>query len=115
MIHPSAATYANLFHCQRPTLVQRTIPHSIVYDLIHQPDIRDAVCRRPRDFITPSVGTSMNWPKRLDQAIELDPISGSMHITKEFEQHGLDMDNWTYSTAFLKTFPELEGKLRVRD
>lgn len=114
MICPSAETYASLFVSQRPTLVQRTIPHSAVVDMVHLPDLRDAVCRTPRDFLSSANGTSVNWPKRLDQAVEIDPDNGSLYITKEFEQHGLNLGNWTYSADFLQTFPELEGKLRVK-
>lgn len=114
MICPSAETYASLFPYQRPTLVQRTIPHSAVIDMLHLPDLRDALCRRPRDFLSSAHGISLNWPKSLDQAVEVHPTNGSLCLTEEFELHGSDLSNWTYSTGFLLVFPELQGKVRVR-
>ncbi|KAK5045468.1 hypothetical protein LTR84_009332 [Exophiala bonariae] len=115
MICPSAETYASLLPYQRPTLVQRTIPHSVVVDLLHLPDLRDAVCRRPRDFLSSAHGISLNWPKPLNQAVEVHPTNGSLYLTEEFKLHGSDLNNWTYSTDFLLVFPELQGKVRVRD
>ena len=108
MISPSAENYANLYECQRPTIVQRMIPHSFAIDLHHHPAIRNTLCRKPHiDFITPARGNSINWPHDLDAAVEIDPSSGALNVTDSFETHAFDERNWTYGKEYVEAFPEL--------
>jgi len=115
MISPSAESFAKLSRLQRPSIVQLMLPHTATIDLVPQPDVRDALCRTPRDFITPAKGCSINWPKLLTDAIEINCVDGSLCLTQEFQNHALDTENWTYSRAFVAAFPEIAACLPVKD
>jgi hypothetical protein len=96
-------------------MAQLMLPHSAIYDLPQLAELRDALIRRPRDFVTPASKVSINWPKQLEDAVEVDYRDGSLYVTREFEAHAHDVSNWTYPSTFTRYFPEVQGVVRFKD
>jgi hypothetical protein len=96
-------------------MAQLMLPHSAIYDLPQLAELRDALIRRPRDFVTPAKRVSVNWPKKLEEAVEVDYRDGSLYTTPEFEAHAVDLANWTYPSTFTQFFPEVQGIVRFKD
>ena len=91
------------------------LPHSASADLMPVPVLRDALCRKPRDFITPAGKVFINWPRRLLDAVEVDEADGLLYPTEVFERHARDYRNWTFSREFVGVFPELGGLVEMND
>jgi hypothetical protein len=79
--------------------------------------VRDAAIHQLRDWRTALVQAkcSINWPYGHDAAIERDPGTGSVTLTKRFMDHAAVYDNWSVGTSFLDVFPEVAGHIRVHD
>lgn len=91
------------------------IPHSLLVDLGHRSELRAAIIRQPRDFVTPVKGNSVNWVKPLDAALEINPATASLHLTRTFKEHVMNQENWTYSKAYFEMFPEVHNMLRFKN
>lgn len=115
MILPSPETFAQLSHLQRPSVCQLMLPHPATIDTVPHPDVRSALCRTPRDFIAAARGSSINWPKPLAEAVEIDSADGSLYLTQEFEEYALEIKNWSNGRAFVNTYPEIAACLPIRD
>ena len=57
----------------------------------------------------------LEWPHRVEESVEIDQQSGCRKLTAKFEEFAKDPDHWTFDRDVLKVFPELEGKLSLRD
>ena len=79
--------------------------------------VRDALIIRMRDFVSSMIaaGVSCNWPYALDECFETDEGTGQKKLTRVFEQHVADFDHWTVGSRFLDTFPELKGKVHIKE
>ncbi|KAK6383849.1 hypothetical protein LTS17_003141 [Exophiala oligosperma] len=115
IIAPSAETYANIPPGQRPTPCQRLVPHHPASDLPVLPELRDGLIYDLRDFIlaSQSYGTTVNWHKGLDAAVDVDPDTAKMTISDLFAHHIWNLDNWSFSRGFAAVFPELRRRYRV--
>jgi hypothetical protein len=117
MICPTPLTYSEIPQCQRPTPTQCFVPHLPAIDLHPIPAMRDMLCLRLQDWITPltQVGLSCNWPLTMDEAIDTDPATGSVKVSKVFGDHVSRPENWSLNSYALSLYPELEGKVRIKD
>ena len=78
--------------------------------------MRDALILNFRDWITVTSQTMrLEWPYPLDESIELDQATGYRRLTARFEEFAKDPEHWTFDRELLKVFPELDGKLSLRD
>jgi hypothetical protein len=70
-----------------------------------------------RDFVSSMItaGVSCNWPYSLDECFETDEDTGQRKLTRVFEEYVSDFDHWTIGCRFLDTFPELEGKIHIKE
>ena len=91
------------------------IPHCASFDLVQRADVRNSLCRKPRDFITPALHNRFAWPKRIEDAIETDYETGSLRVTEEFSGYASDLCNWTYGSTYVHAFPELLHLVQVKD
>ena len=115
MLDPTAENYARIPELIRPTHSQMLVPHSPCVDLVALPEMREALLKEYRDWLTPMMSLTLDLPYSMPQAIEIDPYTSNMCLTRAFEQHVTDPANWVFtSSAVLESFPELADKLRVR-
>ena len=78
--------------------------------------MRDALIFNFRDWITIAGETmQLDWPYPLEECIELDQRTGCRRLTARFEEFAKNPENWTFDRDVLRVFPELEGKLSLRD
>ncbi|KAK4938561.1 hypothetical protein LTR10_020992 [Elasticomyces elasticus] len=114
-IAPSAETYANIPPGQRPTPCQRLVPHHPASDLPVLPELRDGLIYDLRDYIlaSQSFGTTVNWHKGLEAAIDINPNTGKMTLSATFMEHVWDLENWSFSGGFAAVFPELRRRYRI--
>ena len=70
-----------------------------------------------RDYIlaSQSFGTTVNWKKGLEEAIDIDPRTGKLTISKAFAEHVWELDNWSFSRGFGAVFPELAKRYHILD
>ncbi|KAK5229744.1 hypothetical protein LTR72_001276 [Exophiala xenobiotica] len=115
IIAPSAETYARVPPGQRPTPCQRLVPHHPASDLPVLPELRDGLIYDLRDFIlaSQSYGTSINWNMGLQEAVDIDPVTGKMSISTAFAEHVWHLENWSFSAGFAAVFPELRRRYRI--
>jgi hypothetical protein len=85
-------------------------------DVLRAP-VRDALIVRMRDFVSSMIaaGVSCNWPYSLNECFETDEDTGHRKLTRVFEEYVSDFDHWTVGSRFLDIFPELEGKIHIRE
>ena len=57
----------------------------------------------------------LQWPYGRDRCVEIDSTSGCRRLTKQFEECVKNPDNWSWSKDVLKVFPEVKGKVRIRE
>jgi hypothetical protein len=86
-------------------------------DLHPIPAYRDLLCNRLTDWIAPmiAVGVSCNWPFSAREALETNPVSGSIKISQLFAEHVSKRENWSMTSYGLSLYPELAGKVRIED
>ncbi|EXJ58891.1 hypothetical protein A1O7_06321 [Cladophialophora yegresii CBS 114405] len=110
-IAPSAETYALLPEAMRPTPMQRLVRHHPGVDLPIFPELRDGLIQDMRDYIiaTQTLGTSVNWEHRLENAVDIDSETGKMTVSESFATHVCDLSNWSISQRLAEVFPELRG------
>jgi hypothetical protein len=86
-------------------------------DICIRAPVRDTLIVRMRDFVSSmlTAGVSCNWPYTLDECFETDEVTGQRKLTKVFEEYVSDFDHWTVGSQFLDTFPELEGKVHIKE
>lgn len=48
-------------------------------------------------------------------ALEKDPLTGQTRLTKDFEAHAANYDNWSVDSTILVEFPEITGLVRIVD
>lgn len=79
--------------------------------------VRDAAIHRLRDWLTPLIkcNWSVNWHHDMDAAVQQSPVTGARVLTPRFVEHVTDYDNWSVGGVFLKTFPEVAGKIKMHD
>lgn len=79
--------------------------------------VRDALIIKMRDYLNSMIdaGISCNWPYSLDECFETDKDTGHIKLTRFFEEYVSDYDHWTVGRQFLDTFPELEGKIHIKE
>jgi len=58
---------------------------------------------------------SVNWPLPMAAAIETDPITQQLKLTKDFEVHAANYVNWSVESSILQIFPEIVGLMRIVD
>jgi hypothetical protein len=68
-----------------------------------------------RDFIlaSQSYGTSINWNMGLQEAVDIDAVTGKMTISTAFAEHVWHLENWSFSAGFAAVFPELRRRYRI--
>jgi len=81
----------------------------------HRPALRNALVRDLRDFVVlfQIGGTSINWPHSIDEAIHISPETGHATVSDAFAKHASNVDNWSFTHAFMDAFPEMAGHVRV--
>ncbi|KAJ9609234.1 hypothetical protein H2204_015643 [Knufia peltigerae] len=101
----------------KPTPSQCMIPHIGAIETIPLAPVRDAAIHRLRDWLTPLIkcNWSVNWHHDMDAAVQQSPVTGARVLTPRFVEHVTDYDNWSVGGVFLKTFPEVAGKIKVHD
>ena len=79
--------------------------------------MRDGLILDMRDYIVAiqTLGCSVNWEQRLEEAIDIDSETRIMTVSDEFASHICDLSNWSISQSFADVFPELRGLYRVAD
>jgi hypothetical protein len=79
--------------------------------------VRDAAIYNLRDWLTPLIEAewSVNWPHPVDMAVERDPLTGGAVLSQKFHDHVTVYDNWSVTSAFLKSFPEVAGRIRIHE
>jgi hypothetical protein len=84
-------------------------------DLHPIPAMRNMLCKKLQDWITPmtQTGLSCNWPLTMEEVIETDTITGSVKISKIFGEHVSKSENWSLNPFALSLYPELSAKVRV--
>lgn len=117
MICPTPETYSEMPECIRPTPTQCFVPHMPAIDLYPMPAMRDLLCHKLQDWMTPmtQTGASCNWPLSMDEALDTDAATGSVRVSKLFGDHVSRAENWSLNSYALTLYPELEGKIRVED
>lgn len=87
----------------------------LMFFLFVSPELRDGLIYDLRDFIlaSQSYGTTVNWHKGLDAAVDVDPDTAKMTISDLFAHHIWNLDNWSFSRGFAAVFPELRRRYRV--
>ena len=77
--------------------------------------MREALLEEYRDWLTPMMGLTLEWPYSMAQAVDVNPYTSCMCLTRSFERHVTEPANWVFTeAAVLDAFPELAGKVRVR-
>ncbi|EXJ93498.1 hypothetical protein A1O1_01890 [Capronia coronata CBS 617.96] len=114
MILCSSSNYAQIPELFRPTATQINVPHSAALEFCPFPQLRDALCRRYRDFL-PALASniSCNWPYGTDSCVQQLDHTGHIVLTDHFCQHVLISENWTVRSGILDTFPECRGLLKT--
>ncbi len=51
----------------------------------------------------------------MDAAVRWSLSTEATVLTPGFIHHVTDYGNWSLGSTFLETFPEVEGKIRIRD
>ena len=78
--------------------------------------MRDALITNFRDWITITSRTMyLEWPHSLEECVEIDQATGCRRLARRFEEFAMNPEHWTFDKEVLKVFPELEGKLLLRD
>ena len=72
------------------------------------PVFRDMLLDHYRNWIRPHDDHVSVWPGTIDDAMEVDSATGSIHLTATFERHIQDCNNWKFHPDVLKLFPEAE-------
>ena len=80
-----------------------------------RPELRDGLIYDLRDYILPSqsFGTTVNWHKGLEAAVDINPNTGKMTLSVSFIEHVWDLENWSFSGGFAAVFPELRRRYRI--
>lgn len=115
MILSSRENYQKIPEIYRPTMAQIRIPHSAEIEFCPFPQLRDALCRRNRDFL-PAVAsnTRCNWPYAVETCINQGEKRGHVVLSEDFSRHAFNLDNWTINPGVYDTFPECQGLLKIR-
>jgi len=114
MILPSSDSYNKVPEIYRPTPMQISVPHCAIIEFCPFPLLREALCRRNRDFLaTLAKNISCNWPYPTETCIERDPETGHIMLTDDFARHCLNAGHWTVQPAIFETFPECRGLIRT--
>lgn len=114
MILCSASNYDKIPELYRPTAAQINIPHSAAVEFCVFPRMRDALCRRYRDFL-PALAANItcNWPYDAEACVERSQETRHIVLTDDFCRHILVPEHWTLSSGILDTFPEYRGLIDV--
>lgn len=122
-VDPTLENYTRMPKWARPLPIQIQKPHPAWIDHIPFPKMREIIIKEydfsvyPFDnFFVPFTKTlSLNWPYE-DTKVLLQNSDGSeLMINPVFEEHLLDIKNWTLGSFFLNTFPSLKGSFTVKD
>lgn len=114
LLLPTEESYNRIPRMMRPTQNQRFIPHNPVADLIAIPAIRDALCIRFRDCVTPLINNAhFLWPHSLEDAVEHDPVLNTYYLTEAFEQYVHNPDNFSIGRRLIEAFPEISGRADI--
>lgn len=115
----SKEDYYALPEFMRPTSTQLVTAHPLWVDMLPWPKARDKVCQNLKfhdtfeEFSHIANDTiSINWPYNPADCL-VSSTSKEVTINPVFIQHVRDMNNWTYGPSFLKSYPELEGGVRI--
>lgn len=81
---------------------------------MNSPVLRDALVVNLRDWFTPGRSLSVNWPHTLEECLERHPEDGSLRLSNIFMEHVQKYENWSVDSDFIKCFPELQGRIRVK-
>ncbi len=81
----------------------------------HRPELRDGLIYDLRDYIlaSQSYGTTINWNMGLQEAVDMDAVTGNMTISNAFAEHVWHLENWRFSAGFAAVFPELRRRYRI--
>ncbi|KAI1619487.1 hypothetical protein EDD37DRAFT_643221 [Exophiala viscosa] len=114
MILSSRENYQKIPEIYRPTMTQIKIPHSAEIEFCPFPQLRDALCRRNRDFL-PALASNVrcNWPHKIESCIDQDETTRHVVLTEDFSRHIFNPDNWTVKHGMFDTFPECRGLLKT--
>jgi len=95
-------------------MTQIKIPHSAEIEFCPFPQLRDALCRRSRDFL-PALASNVrcNWPHRVENCIDQEETTRHVVLTEDFSRHIFNPDNWTVKPGMFETFPECRGLLKT--
>ncbi|KAI5270558.1 hypothetical protein E4T47_06058 [Aureobasidium subglaciale] len=113
ILFPTSEHYRKIPALMRPLPSQRFVPHSPAFDLAPHPATRGALMKTfNEDWLTPEnqiiAAPVVNWPHELNRAVCHDPVAGCLRFTKEFEDHVVNANNWTFSKRVLEVFPNIQ-------
>ncbi|KAK5037690.1 hypothetical protein LTS07_001157 [Exophiala sideris] len=114
MILSSRENYQKIPEIYRPTMTQIKIPHSAEIEFCPFPELRDALCRRNREFL-PALASNVrcNWPHKVESCIDQHDTTRHVVLTEDFSRHIFNPDNWTIKPGMFDTFPECRGLLKT--
>jgi hypothetical protein len=117
MICPTPESYHQVPECIRPTPTQCFVPHMPAVDLHPMPAMRDMLCNRLQDWMTPiaEIGLSCNWPYTMDEALETVVATKRIRVSDNFGEHVSRSENWSLNSYALSLYPELAGNVRIED
>lgn len=77
---------------------------------IFSPYARQSLMNNYTDWITASeLGKiSVSWSEGSEEAVTLDPVTRRRVMTKKFEKHIADPENWTWTRDVLQIMPCIE-------
>jgi hypothetical protein len=113
---PCFETYKGLPHWLVPRATQLLIPHTHWATMLPFPELRDRVIERQDVysntlFLTTFVQSlRVNWPFRDSDVFTFE--NGTFAMSKAFEKHVADMNNWTVTAPFTTSYPELQSATR---
>ncbi|KAH0848834.1 hypothetical protein AYO21_08279 [Fonsecaea monophora] len=117
LLVPTLEHYQKLPDMMKPTPAQCMVPHIGAIETIPLPPVRDAAIHKLRDWLTPLIQAEwgVNWSHTLDSAVEQDALTGATVLTQRFIDHVVIYDHWSVGSRFLKSFPEVAGRIRIHE
>lgn len=116
---PSAQTFAELPDILHPQPSQVFVRHPFVVDLVPSPEMRNRLCTAGKfdlSWMAQFYKTMLcEWTPNLAKAIQPNPSTGEMDLTKEAKDYVCNLEVWSFGPSAKVDFPDLDRFFKIRN
>lgn len=118
LLSPTEEKYYRIPKLLRPTPWQICRPHTLVYDFIIIPTLRDHLCNSPctnNAWLTEADNTILcYWPKTALHALCRNPITKAIDLHPDCKSYAGRSQNWSFGPVIRAHFPDIDRYASIR-